>query len=149
MPETPFIYQDIYAIGPDTTTYEKISSDYVSTSDFHGELILRIQPEAITLLANEAFKAINFMLRPAHLAQVAAILDDPTASENDRMVALMLLRNAEIAAHGILPFCQDTGTATIIGKKGQSVWTGCNDAEKLSAGVHTLRRICAIRRLHR
>jgi fumarate hydratase class I len=136
MPETPFIYQDIYAIGPDTTTYEKISSDYVSTSDFHGELILRIQPEAITLLANEAFKAINFMLRPAHLAQVAAILDDPTASENDRMVALMLLRNAEIAAHGILPFCQDTGTATIIGKKGQSVWTGCNDAEKLSAGVH-------------
>ena len=136
MPETPFIYQDIYAIGPDTTTYEKISSDYVSTSDFHGELILRIQPEALTLLANEAFKAINFMLRPAHLAQVAAILDDPTASENDRMVALMLLRNAEIAAHGILPFCQDTGTATIIGKKGQSVWTGCNDAEKLSAGVH-------------
>jgi fumarate hydratase class I len=136
MPETPFIYQDIYATGPDTTTYEKISSDYVSLSDFHGELILRIQPEAITLLANEAFKAINFMLRPAHLAQVAAILDDPTASENDRMVALMLLRNAEIAAHGILPFCQDTGTATIIGKKGQSVWTGCNDAEKLSAGVH-------------
>jgi fumarate hydratase, class I len=136
MSESPFIYQDIYATGPDTTTYEKISSDYVSTSDFHGELILRIQPEALTFLANEAFKAINFTLRPAHLEQVAAILDDPTASENDRMVALMLLRNAEIAAHGILPFCQDTGTATIIGKKGQSVWTGCNDAEKLSAGVH-------------
>ena len=98
--------------------------------------MLKIAPEALTLLAAEAIKAINFTLRPAHLAQVAAILDDPEASENDRMVALMLLKNAEIASHGILPFCQDTGTATIIGKKGQQVWTGCDDAELLSKGIY-------------
>lgn len=136
MPEAPFVYQDIYATGPDTTEYELLSSDYVTVSEFDGEPVLRVQPEALTLLANEAFRAINFMLRPAHLAQVAAILDDPTATENDRMVALMMLRNAEIAAHGILPFCQDTGTATIMGKKGQRVWTNADDAEKLSEGVY-------------
>ena len=136
MPDSPFFYQDIYATGPDATEYELLSPDHVSVTEFHGQPVLRIAPEALTLLANEAFRAINFTLRPAHLAQVAAILDDPTATENDRMVALMMLRNAEIAAHGILPFCQDTGTATIMGKKGQQVWTGCNDAEKLSQGVY-------------
>ncbi len=136
MSATPFFYQDIYATGADQTEYELISTDFVTTADFDGQTILKIAPQALKLLANEAFKAINFCLRPAHLAQVAAILDDPTATENDRMVALMLLRNAEISAHGILPFCQDTGTATIIGKKGQNVWTNCNDAELLSAGVH-------------
>jgi fumarate hydratase class I len=136
MSDSPFFYQDIYATGPDTTEYELLSPDHVSVTEFHGQPVLRIEPEALTLLANEAFRAINFTLRPAHLAQVAAILDDPTATENDRMVALMMLRNAEIAAHGILPFCQDTGTATIMGKKGQQVWTGCNDAEKLSQGVY-------------
>jgi len=113
-----------------------LSTEHVSISQFNGAPVLVVEPEALTLLANEAFKAINFCLRPAHLAQVAAILDDPTATENDRMVALMLLRNAEIAAHGILPFCQDTGTAIIMGKKGQQVWTGCNDEEKLSEGVY-------------
>jgi fumarate hydratase, class I len=101
-----------------------------------GNQILKVAPEALTLLAAEAIKAINFTLRPSHLAQVAAILEDPEASENDRMVALMLLKNAEIAAHGILPFCQDTGTATIIGKKGQQVWTGCCDEEFLSRGIY-------------
>lgn len=136
MPDLPFHYQDIYATGPDTTEYELLTNEHVTVEAFHGKEVLVVQPEALTLLAREAFKAINFMLRPAHLAQVAAILDDPTATENDRMVALMMLRNAEIAAHGILPFCQDTGTATIIGKKGQQVWTGCDDAEKLSQGVH-------------
>jgi fumarate hydratase class I len=136
MPETPFFYQDIYATGPDQTEYEKISSDHVRVAEFEGKEVLVVQPEALTFLAQEAFKAINFMLRPAHLAQVAAILDDPTATENDRMVALMMLRNAEIAAHGILPFCQDTGTATVIGKKGQQVWTEGCDAEHLSAGIH-------------
>jgi len=136
MSETPFIYQDTYAMGGDPTEYELLSTEHVSISQFNGAPVLVVEPEALTLLANEAFKAINFCLRPAHLAQVAAILDDPTATENDRMVALMLLRNAEIAAHGILPFCQDTGTAIIMGKKGQQVWTGCNDEEKLSEGVY-------------
>ena len=136
MSEMHFIYQDTYAMGGDSTEYELLSTEHVSISQFNGAPVLVVEPEALTRLANEAFKAINFCLRPAHLAQVAAILDDPTATENDRMVALMLLRNAEIAAHGILPFCQDTGTAIIMGKKGQQVWTGCNDEEKLSEGVY-------------
>jgi fumarate hydratase class I len=136
MSEMPFIYQDTYAMGEDATEYELLSTEHVSISHFNGVPLLVIEPEALTQLAKEAFKAINFCLRPAHLAQVAAILDDPTATENDRMVALMLLRNAEIAAHGILPFCQDTGTAIIMGKKGQQVWTDCNDEEKLSEGVY-------------
>jgi fumarate hydratase class I len=136
MSEMPFIYQDTYAMGEDATEYELLSTEHVSISHFNGVPLLVVEPEALTQLAKEAFKAINFCLRPAHLAQVAAILDDPTATENDRMVALMLLRNAEIAAHGILPFCQDTGTAIIMGKKGQQVWTDCNDEEKLSEGVY-------------
>jgi fumarate hydratase class I len=136
MPEKPFFYQDPFPIAADTTEYECISTEHVSMSEFEGKPILKIAPVALTLLSAEAIKAINFTLRSDHLAQVAAILDDPEASENDRMVALMLLKNAEIASHGILPFCQDTGTATIIGKKGQQVWTGCDDAEFLSKGIH-------------
>ena len=136
MSDKPFFYQDPFQLGPDTTEYELITSEHVSLSEFEGKPVLKIAPEALTLLAAEAIKSINFTLRASHLAQVAAILDDPEASENDRMVALMLLKNAEIAAHGILPFCQDTGTATIIGKKGQQVWTGCNDAEFLSHGIY-------------
>ena len=100
MAEKPFVYQDPFPLGPDPTEYEKISSDYVSVGEFEGKPVLKIDPEGLTLLAAEAIKAINFTLRPAHLAQVAAILDDPDASENDRMVALMMLKNAEIAAHG-------------------------------------------------
>ena len=136
MSEKPFQYQTPFPLGPDTTEYVKISSDHVSVSEFEGQPVLKIDPEALTLLANEAFKAINFTLRSSHLQQVAAILDDPEATDNDRMVALMLLKNAEIAAHGILPNCQDTGTAIVMGKKGQRVWTGGNDAEALSRGVH-------------
>ena len=136
MSDQPFFYQDPFPLGPDTTEYECLSQDHVSVAEFEGQAVLKIAPEGLTLLAAEALKAINFMLRPAHLAQVAAILDDPEASENDRMVALMLLKNAEIAAHGILPFCQDTGTATIVGKKGQQVWTGCDDAAFLSRGIY-------------
>jgi fumarate hydratase class I len=136
MPKKPFFYQDPFPLAADTTEYECISTEHVSISEFEGQPILKIAPEALTLLSAEAIKAINFTLRSNHLAQVAAILDDPEASENDRMVALMLLKNAEIASHGILPFCQDTGTATIIGKKGQQVWTGCDDAEFLSKGIH-------------
>ena len=136
MSEKPFFYQEPFPLAADETEYECLSTEHVSMSEFEGKTILKIAPEALTLLAAEAIKAINFTLRPDHLAQVAAILDDPEASENDRMVALMLLKNAEIASHGILPFCQDTGTATIIGKKGQQVWTGCDDAEFLSKGIH-------------
>jgi fumarate hydratase class I len=136
MSEKPFHYQDPFPLGPDTTEYEKISSEHVSVVDFDGKPMLKVAPEALALLANAAFKAINFTLRSSHLKQVAAILDDPEATDNDRMVALMLLKNAEIAAHGILPGCQDTGTATVIGKKGQQVWTGCDDAEWLSMGIH-------------
>jgi len=136
MPETPFSYQDPFPLGPDETEYELLTDEHVTLADFEGSPMLKVAPEALTLLAAEAIRAINFTLRPSHLAQVAAILDDPDASENDRMVALMLLKNAEIAAHGILPACQDTGTATVIGKKGQRVWTGCDDAELLSAGIH-------------
>jgi fumarate hydratase class I len=136
MPEKPFVYQDPFPLAEDSTEYELLTSDYVSTADFEGREVVKVAPEGLAYLANEGFKAINFTLRPAHLAQVAAILDDPDATENDRMVALMMLRNAQIAAHGILPFCQDTGTATIVRKKGQQVWTGCDDAEWLSKGIH-------------
>ncbi len=136
MAEKPFFYQDPFPLGPDTTEYELLTSAHVSVTEFEGKPVLKIEPEALTLLAAEAIKAVNFTLRPAHLAQVAAILDDPEATDNDRMVALMLLKNAEIAAKGILPACQDTGTATIVGKKGQQVWTGCDDAGFLSQGIH-------------
>lgn len=136
MSDKPFFYQDPFPLGPDATEYELISREHVSISEFEGKPMLKIAPEALTLLAAEAIKGINFTLRASHLAQVAAILDDPAASDNDRAVALMLLKNAEIASHGILPFCQDTGTATIIGKKGQQVWTGCDDAEFLSKGIY-------------
>ena len=133
---TDFHYQDPFPLGPDKTEYEHISSDFVSTSEFEGEDILKIDPEALTLLSNEAIKAISFKLRTSHLKQVAAILDDPEASQNDIMVALMLLKNATIAANGILPACQDTGTAIVMGKKGENVRTGVDDAEYLSKGIH-------------
>ena len=136
MSDTPFFYQAPFPLGKDTTEYEKISSEYVSTSEFEGQEILKVEPEALTLLANEAIKAVSFKLRTSHLKQVASILDDPEATENDNMVALMLLKNAEIAAQGILPGCQDTGTAIVMGKKGQHVWTGTNDEEALSLGIH-------------
>ena len=136
MSDKTFFYQPPFPLGPDTTEYECLSTEHVAVGEFEGKAMLKVAPAGLTLLAAEAVKAINFMLRPAHLAQVAAILDDPEASENDRMVALMMLKNAEIAAHGILPFCQDTGTATIVGKKGQQVWTGCDDAEWLSRGIY-------------
>lgn len=136
MSEKEFHYQDPFPLGPDETEYECIREGGVEVVNFGGKEILKIDPEALTSLAAEAIRAINFTFRASHLAQVAAILDDPEASQNDRMVALMLLKNAEIAAHGILPSCQDTGTATVIGKKGQDVWTEGDDAEFLSKGIH-------------
>ena len=136
MPTPPFTYQDPLPLGPDETEYRLLSRDGISTGEFEGREMLRVAPEALAYLAREAFHDTNFFLRPRHLEQVAAILQDPEASANDRYVALTLLKNAEIAARGILPMCQDTGTCSIFAKKGQQVWTGANDAEHLARGVY-------------
>ena len=132
---TAFSYEPLFNTGADGTTYRKLTSDYVDVRPFQGHDMLCIDPQALTLLSSQAFHDINFFLRPAHLKQVAAILDDPEASENDRMVALTMLRNADVSSKGVLPFCQDTGTATILGKKGHCVWS-TGDEEALSRGVY-------------
>jgi fumarate hydratase class I len=136
MPTTSFAYQELFDLGQDTTEYRLLTREHVSVKQFGDREVLCVEPEALTLLTREAFHDINFFLRPAHLRQVAAILDDPEASENDRMVALTMLKNADVASAGVLPFCQDTGTATIVGKKGQAVWTGGGDDAAISRGVH-------------
>lgn len=136
MSNKPFYYQDPFPLSKDDTQYRLISSDFVSLAQFEGQDILKIAPEALTLLAQQAFHDASFLLRPAHQQQVADIINDPEASDNDKYVALTFLRNSEIAAKGILPTCQDTGTAIIVGKKGQRVWTGGDDAEALSRGVY-------------
>ncbi len=136
MPTPPFVYQDPFPLGDDTTEYRLLSREGIATSTFEDKEILKVEPGALAFLAQQAFHDCSFQLRPAHLQQVAAILDDPEASANDRYVALTLLKNAEIAAEGILPMCQDTGTAAIFAKKGEQVWTGANDAEWLSRGVY-------------
>lgn len=126
---------DLFPLGADTTPYRKISSDYVSVDSFKGQEILTVDPEGIRLLAETAFADINHLLRPGHLKQLASILDDPEATDNDRFVAYDLLKNANIAAGGVLPMCQDTGTAIIMGKKGRRVWTEGGDTAALSKGV--------------
>jgi fumarate hydratase class I len=131
-----FHYQEPFPLGPDTTKYRLVTKDHVSVVEFEGQPVLKVAPAGLTLLANQAFHDINFYLRSEHLQQVAAILADAEASDNDRAVALAMLRNAEVAAKGVLPFCQDTGTAAITAKKGQQVWTGGDDAEALSFGVY-------------
>ena len=137
MSSTPlFAYQDPFPIGKDDTEYRLLSTEGVSTTELEGQAVLKVEPDVLTFLANQAFHDCSFTLRAKHLEQVAAILDDPEASDNDRYVATTLLKNAEIAAEGILPFCQDTGTAIIMGKKGQNVWTGGGDAAALSRGVY-------------
>src|SRR5690349_8557761 len=133
MPE--FRYQEIFEHDHDDTLYRRLTTDYVSTTTFEGYEILKIAPEALTLLAREAMDDVAHLLRPGHLQQLAHILDDPEASDNDRFVALELLKNANIAAGGILPSCQDTGTAIVKGKKGQFVVTGGGDEEAISRGV--------------
>ena len=128
-------YDDILPLGPDQTEYRKLTSDFVSVGDFEGEEILKVEPEGLEQLSAEAFSDIAHFLRPGHLQQLRDILDDPEASDNDRFVALDLLKNANIAAGGILPMCQDTGTAIIMGKKGHNVRTDGNDQSALSDGV--------------
>jgi len=133
-----FKYAPMFQLGEDTTEYYKIpgSEAYVSMGEFEGKPILKVAAEGLTVMANTAFRDVSFMLRPAHNAQVAKILSDPEASENDKYVALAMLRNAEVACKGRLPFCQDTGTAIIHGEKGQQVWTGFCDEEAISKGVY-------------
>jgi fumarate hydratase class I len=134
MPESRYV--DPFPLGEDSTEYRLLTKEHVSLASFDGQEILKVAPEALSLVAAEAFREIAFFYREKHLRQVAAILDDPEASENDRGVALSLLKNAEIAAKGQLPMCQDTGTATIIAKKGQRVWTGVKDEEHLARGIY-------------
>lgn len=131
-----FKYAPMFQLGKDTTEYYLLTKDYVSESEFEGHKILKIEPEALTAMANAAFRDVNFLLRRKHNEKVAAILSDPEASDNDKYVALTFLRNADVASKGQLPFCQDTGTAIIHGEKGQQVWTGFCDEEALSKGVY-------------
>jgi fumarate hydratase class I len=130
-----FAYHDPFPLSADATEYRKLTDEHVSVDRFDGQDVLKVDPEALRRLAREATREISFLLRPAHLRKVAAILDDPEATDNDRNVALAMLRNAEISAEFVLPFCQDTGTATVVAKKGQRVWTGVKDEEWISRGI--------------
>ena len=130
-----FAYTPLFSLGQDTTEYEAIARDPVSSGECDGRPFLRVVPEGLTLLAERAFHDVAFRLRPSHLEQLAAILKDPESSPNDRYVALEMLKNAVISAEGVFPMCQDTGTAIINAKKGQRVWTAGRDEEALSRGV--------------
>ncbi len=131
-----FKYAPMFQMGQDTTEYRLLSKEGVTVSEFEGKKIIKVSKEALTMLSQACFHEVEFKLRREHNLQVAKILTDPEASENDKYVALQFLRNAETAAKGILPFCQDTGTAIIHGEKGQQIWTGFEDEEALSLGVY-------------
>jgi len=131
-----FRYQDLLPLGPDTTPYRQLTTDFVSTVSAAGRTFIQVEPAALTLLAREAMRDIAHLLRPGHLAQLRRILDDPEASPNDKFVALDLLKNANIAAGFVLPSCQDTGTALVMGKRGQNVLTQGNDEEALARGIY-------------
>lgn len=132
---TAFAYEPTFQLAHDQTPYRKLSSDFVSTVSFDGRTLLRVKPEALKLLAKQAFIDISFYLRPGHLKQLAEELKDPEASDNDRFVIYTHLQNAVTAAAGELPSCQDTGTAIVLGKKGQFVLTDADDAAALSEGI--------------
>jgi fumarate hydratase class I len=131
-----FIYQPMFELGEEKTEYKLLETDLVSTASVDGRTILKVKPEALAFIAEQAMADVSHLLRPSHLAQLRRILDDPEASNNDRFVALELLKNANIAAEGVLPSCQDTGTAIVMGHKGENVFTGVDDAEWLSRGIH-------------
>jgi fumarate hydratase, class I len=135
MSESEFQYQAMFPMAVAKTPWRRLTSEHVAVSEFEGQPMLRVAPEALSLLARQAFHDCAHFLRTGHLAQLRAILDDPEASNNDKFVAYDLLKNANIAAGGVLPMCQDTGTAVILGKKGQQVWTGGGDEAALSRGV--------------
>src|SRR5256885_11168379 len=128
-------FHELFPLGGDDTPYRKLTGDYVATVSFEGEPVIKVAPEALTLLARQAFIDSQHLLRPGHLAQLRAILDDPEASANDKFVASDLLKTANIAAGRVLPMCQDTGTAIVMGKKGQHIWTDGDDAAALAAGI--------------
>ena len=128
-------YHPMFQLGDDGTEYRKLTDEHVSVGEFEGREILKIDPQALTLLTKEAMRDISHLLRPGHLKQLASIFDDPEASDADRFVALDLMKNANISAGGVLPMCQDTGTAIVMGKKGQQVWTGADDEAAISEGV--------------
>jgi fumarate hydratase, class I len=132
---TDFLFREMFPLGEDATPYRKLTGDYVSSASFEGERMVKVNPEALTLLAAQALADCQHLLRPGHLAQLRAILDDPEASDNDKFVAFDLLKNANIAAGRVLPMCQDTGTSIVMGKKGERVWTGGGDAAALAAGI--------------
>lgn len=132
----PFIYQEPFPQGKDKTQYYHLSSAHVSLVQFDDKSILKVSPEGLTLMARTAMRDCAFLLRSEHQQQVASILNDPEASENDKYVAVTMLRNAEIAARGVLPFCQDTGTATVYAHKGNLVLTEGNDEEAISKGIY-------------
>ena len=133
---TEFSYQDPFPIGKDDTKYKLVAKGYVSVASFEGKQLLKVEPEGLQYLANQAMREVSFLLRPKQLEKWAAILEDKESSPNDRGVAIALLQNAEVSAKFVLPLCQDTGTATIVAKKGQYVWTGVKDEEFLSKGVY-------------
>jgi len=126
----------MYPLGPDQTAWKRLPISGIRTSVCDGHSVLRVAPEALSELAFQAYREVSHLLRPGHLKQLRAILDDPEASANDRFVALDLLKNANIAAGGVLPMCQDTGTAIVFGKKGQRVWVDGDEEEALAWGVH-------------
>lgn len=136
MATPPFHFQKLFELGQDDTEYRLLTKEFVSMDSFNGKEILKVEPEGLSFLIKRAMHDLSFMLRSKHLKQVASILEDPEASENDRHVALTLLRNAEVAAQGVLPFCQDTGTAIVMGKKGQQVWTGGDDEAAIAKGIY-------------
>ena len=131
-----FKYQKPFPVGEDKTIYRKLSSDFVSTVNFEGKKILKVDPKGLELLAKEAMADVGFYLRTAHLEKLAKILDDPEATDNDRFVAHTLIKNQVVSSEGQLPTCQDTGTAVVMAKKGENVWTGVEDAEYLSKGIY-------------
>ncbi|MEW6664297.1 MAG: fumarate hydratase [Thermodesulfobacteriota bacterium] len=130
-----FSYQDPLPLAEEATPYRLLTDKYVSRSSFETAGVVKVAYDGLVLLAEQAFKDVAHRLRPGHLAQLRAVLDDPEASPNDRYVALEMLQNAVVSAEGVLPICQDTGTAVVIGKKGQQVWTGYPDEEALSRGI--------------
>ncbi len=134
MPE--FKYQDPFPQSKDETKYKLLAKGYVSVANFDGKEILKVDPEGLAYLANQAMRDVSFLLRTKQIEKWVAILNDPESSPNDRGVAIALLQNAEVAAKYVLPLCQDTGTATVVGKKGQAVWTGAKDEEFISKGVY-------------
>ena len=146
-----FVHHTMFPMGEDPTPYRKLTSDYVSEAKFEGQKILKIDPRAITELTFEAFKDVSHLLRPAHLTQLTKILDDPEASDNDRFVALDLLKNANIASGGVLPMCQDTGTAIVMGKKVKTFGPVAAMKPLFQKALKRLilKPICGIHKLHR